>query len=250
MKRQLAASLTATQPLVAVFPPVALTMVVSSRMLSPALAKGIRTMNNLKKLCLVLSAGSIAVLSLSACSDDPAETNNTAGTSSGGTASTAGTSAGGSSAGTGTAGTGTAGTGTAGTGTAGTGTAGTATGGSGGAAGGSGGSGGSGGASGGSGGASGGSGGGGAGAPSAACTKWCSGDTGLPKKCMGSNLLNSVVDSEAKCLAFCAKPSSAAGLTCWQQHLDFIAAPADQTPHCGHASGKAPDNGPCTAIAN
>lgn len=214
-------------------------------------------MKNLNKLCLVLSVGSIFALSISACSDDPATTNTTAGTSSGGSA-TAGTSSGGSAtAGTGTAGTGTAGTGTAGTATAGTssggtGTAGTASGGSAGSGGASGGSGGKGGA-GGSGGASGGSGGAGGGsggAPSAACTKWCSGATGLPTKCTGSNLLNEAVNSEAKCLAYCAKPEAAAGLTCWQKHLDFINGAGDQNPHCGHASGKpsGTDAGECNKI--
>jgi len=203
-----------------------------------------------KQLCLFLSAGTIAALSISACGDDTPAPAGTAGTSSAGTA-TAGTPAGGTA----TAGTTTGGTTTAGTTTGGTATAGTATGGSGGsggALGGSGGKGGSGGAggTGGASGGSGGSGGGGAGAPSAACTKWCSGDTGLVKKCMGSNLLNPVVDSVQKCLDYCAKPAAAAGLTCWQMHTDFIVDMAAQTPHCGHASGKAPDNGPCTAIAN
>lgn len=135
-------------------------------------------MKNLKQLCFFLSAGTIAALSISACSDDTPTTGGTAGTGTSGTG-TAGTgTAGTGTAGTGTAGTGTAGTGTAGTGTAGTGTAGTATGGggaggSGGASGGSGGKGGAGGAggsggSGGTGGASGGSGGGGGSGGSAA----------------------------------------------------------------------------------
>lgn len=97
-------------------------------------------MKNLKQLCLFLSVGSIATLSIGACSDDPATSPGAAGTATGGTAPTAGTPAGGTAP-----------------------TAGTASGGSGGASGGSGGaSGGSGGASGGkggTGGASGGSGG-------------------------------------------------------------------------------------------
>ncbi len=198
-------------------------------------------MKNLKKLCLILSVGSIAALSITACGDDATDPVGTAGKSAGG------------SGGSGTAGSGTAGSVTAGTSTGGS-TAGAATGG----AGGKGGAGGSGGASagaggkggaGGSGGAGGGGGSGGGGAASAACTTWCSGDKGLPKKCMGSNLLNAVVDSEQKCLDYCAKPAAAAGLACWQKHLNFINGAGDQAPHCGHASGKAPDNGECTAIA-
>lgn len=196
-------------------------------------------MKNLIKLGLILSVGTIAALSITACGDDATDPVGTAGKSTGG------------SGGSGTAGSGTAGSATAGTSTGGS-TAGSATGGAGGKGGAGGsasaGAGGKGGA-GGSGGASGGGGAGGGGAASAPCTKWCSGATGLSKKCMGSTLLNAVVDSEQKCLDYCAKPAAAAGLMCWQKHLDFINGAADQDPHCGHASGKAPDNGECTAIA-
>lgn len=211
-------------------------------------------MKNLNKLCLVLSVGSIFALSISACSDDPAETNNNAGTSSGGTA-TAGTSSGGTAtagtgtAGTGTAGTGTAGTGTAGTGTAGTGTAGTATGGSGGSGGASGGSGGSGGkagagGTGGSGGASGGSGGsaGGGGGPSADCAKWCNGPNGVVTFCAGKGLAPNV-DTNAKCIAHCTAPEAAGnmGLSCWNTHLtNAVTGPVGD--HCKHASGAADQN--------
>jgi hypothetical protein len=207
-------------------------------------------MKNLKQLCLFLSAGTIAALSISACGDDTPIPSGTAGTGTAGTG-TAGTgTAGTGTAGTGTAGTGTAGTGTAGTATAGTsaggtGTAGTASGGSGGsggAAGGSGGSGGSGGkgGAGGSGGGSGGSGGGGGGGgggPSANCTKWCSGAMGVVTFCAGKGLADAV-NTEQKCIAHCTAPEASGnmGLSCWNMHLDnAIAGPVGD--HCKHASG-------------
>ena len=192
---------------------------------SGSLAKGIRTMKNLKKLCFILSAGGLVALSTAACDDGSTTTPGTAGTGSGGTGT----------AGTGTAGTGTAGTGTAGTGTAGTGTAGTANGGAGGARGGAGG--------GGSGGASG-------GAPSADCTKWCSGAMGVVQFCAGSGLADKV-NSEQKCIAHCTAPEASGnmGLSCWNTHLaNAIKAMPDaataKTMHCPHASG-APGNGQC-----
>jgi len=227
-------------------------------------------MKNLKKLCFILSAGGLVALSTAACDDGSTTTPGTAGTGSGGTG-TAGTgTAGTGTAGTGTAGTGTAGTGTAGTGTAGTGTAGTANGGAGGARGGAGGggsggasggsggasggsggaSGGSGGASGGSGGAGGGSGGASGGAPSADCTKWCSGAMGVVQFCAGSGLADKV-NSEQKCIAHCTAPEASGnmGLSCWNTHLaNAIKAMPDaataKTMHCPHASG-APGNGQC-----
>jgi hypothetical protein len=50
-------------------------------------------------------------------------------------------------------------------------------------------------------------------------------------------LLNPLVNTEQKCLDYCAKPAAAAGLACWQTHTDNIKMASDQTPHCGHASG-------------
>jgi hypothetical protein len=201
-------------------------------------------MKNLKQLCLFLSAGGIAALSISACGDDTPTTGGTAGTgTTAGTTSTAGTGTAGTTAGTGTAGTGTAGTGTAGTGTAGTGTAGTATGGggAGGAGGGSGGSGGKAGAGGmggaGGTGGSGGSGGGGAGAPSADCMKWCSGADSVLTVCAGKNI-PAKIDTEAKCLSVCAA-SPAASVTCWNMHVANAKAGDDaaKTMHCPHGEG-------------
>ena len=214
-------------------------------------------MKNLKQLCLFLSAGTIAALSIGACSDDPITPGGTAGTGTAGTG-TAGTgTAGTGTAGTGTAGTGTAGTGTAGTGTAGTGTAGTATGGTGGSGGASGGSGGASGGSGGkagaggtggSGGASGGSGGGGGGGPSAACSQWCSGAMGVVTFCAGKGLADAV-NTEQKCIAHCTAPeaSGSMGLSCWNTHLmNAIAGPGGD--HCKHASG-AQDQTVCNKTA-
>jgi hypothetical protein len=201
-------------------------------------------MKNLKQLCLVLSVGSIAALSIVACGDDTPATSGTAGTASGGTG-TAGTG----TAGTGTAGTGTAGTGTAGTGTGGTGTAGTGTGGSGGAKGGAGGGGGTGGASGGagggggSGGAQGGAGGGGGtggsggAAASPECTKACVGADSVQTIC-GDTVPDVIKNT---CLASCAKASVANkdAVNCWNMHAGFAkaAAGAEKTTHCGHATG-------------
>lgn len=206
-------------------------------------------MKNLKQLCLFLSAGTIAALSISACGDDTTIPSGTAGTTGTAGTGTAGTgTAGTGTAGTGTAGTGTAGTGTAGTGTAGsatagtsaggTGTAGTASGGSGGSGGrgGAGGSGGTGGR-GGAGGSGGGSGGGGGGAPSANCTKWCSGSMGVVTFCAGKGLADAV-NTEQKCIAHCTAPEASGnmGLSCWNTHLDnAIAGPVGD--HCKHASG-------------
>lgn len=201
-------------------------------------------MKNLNKLGLVFGIGSLVALCATGCSDDG---------STGGTAGTAGTTAGANTGGT-TAGatTGGAGAATGGagasTGGAGASTGGAGAGGAGGAVGGAGGAGGLGGA-GGAGGAGGGMGGMGmGGAASADCMKWCVGNTGLPKVCMGSNLLNPLVDNEGKCLAECAKPANAAGLSCWNMHLGFIKMPSDQDPHCGHASGMPGKAGTCAEI--
>jgi hypothetical protein len=65
---------------------------------------------------------------------------------------------------------------------------------------------------------------------------------------MGHELLNPVVDSEAKCLAYCAKPAAAAGMTCWLTHLANITNEGQRDPHCGHASGFGDDKGECAAI--
>jgi len=214
-------------------------------------------MKNLKQLCLFLSAGTIAALSIGACSDDTPIPSGTAGTGTAGTGTagtgTAGTgTAGTGTAGTGTAGTGTAGTATAGTGTGGTGTAGTASGGSGGSGGASGGSGGrggaggSGGASGGSGGASGGSGGsgGGSGGASAACTKWCVGADSVLTVCANNNIPTKI-NSEQKCLDVC-KTAPGASVTCWNTHT-ANAKTGDKGVHCPHAEG-APGNGMCPEL--
>jgi len=187
-------------------------------------------MKNLKKLGLILSVGTIAALSITACGDDATDPVGTAGKGTGGS---------------GTAGSGTAGSGTSGSATAGTSTGGSTAGSASGGAGGKGGAGGSGGAGGG-----GGTGGGG-GAPSADCTKWCSGAMGVVTFCAGTGLAPNV-DSEAKCIAHCTAPeaSGTMGLACWNTHLAYAITnkddAAEKANHCGHASGApTPKNGPC-----
>lgn len=208
-------------------------------------------MKNLKQLCLFLSAGTIAALSISACGDDTPIPSGSAGMN---------TTAGTGTAGTGTAGTGTAGTGTAGTGTAGTsagtasggtGTAGTASGG-GGAGGGSGGKGGAGGSGGGSGGASGGSGGasggsggsGGASAgptcpdidgestDSATCTTYCA--DAVPTCGANASSAGKVADMD-KCMTFC-KTFTQTQLCCRAYHAQN-AKTAMPDLHCKHTIG-------------
>jgi hypothetical protein len=217
-------------------------------------------MKNLTKLGFLLSVGSIAAFSVGGCSSDGTPTTPTAGTSAGGSSAgtgTSGTATGGSSAGTGTSGTATGGGGaSAGTGTggkAGGGGTGGAAGGTGGASGGTGGAsggggkaggGGTGGGGGGGGKAGGGGTGGGGGAPSADCTKWCSGAMGVVQFCAGSGLAANV-NTEQKCIAHCTAPEAAGamGLACWNTHLtNAITNMADATMkmlHCTHASGAA-----------
>jgi hypothetical protein len=216
-------------------------------------------MKNLNRLGFLATIGTMAAFSFSigACSDDPESTGGTAGT--GATAGTGGTpgasgskNTGGGGAATGGGGAATGGGGAAtGGGGAATGGGGMATGGGGAATGGGGAATGGGGAATGGGGAggnggaggSGGSGGGG-GAPSADCSKWCSGANGLIAQCAGK--LAPAVDTEAKCIANCTKPPATGnkGLSCWNMHLGFIVGGQDKTTHCPHASG-ADGNGQC-----
>lgn len=200
--------------------------------------KGTKIMN--KNIRLLLSAGSVAILAISALqgcgSDDPA-TGGGAGapgagapgagaagahTAAGAGGASAGAPAGGAPAGGAPAGGAPAGGAPAG------GAGGTATAGAGGA-------------SGGAGGAAAGAG----GAPSADCTKWCSGANGLIAVCAG--MLAEAVNTEPKCLAECnnAAATGAMGLSCWLTHLDNIVTKGmSKATHCPHTSG-APNNGQC-----
>ena len=199
-------------------------------------------MRNLNKLGVIFSTGAMSALvfAVTACSDDPATENLTAGA--------AGTAAGASgSAGTGGAGGTAAGTGGGGAGGsmagAGGSTAGAGGGGAGGGGTGGGGAGG-GGAGAGGGGSGGGGAGGGGGAPSADCSKWCSGANGVVMQCAGK--LAPAVDSEAKCIANCTKAPATGpkGLACWNTHLMNIINGMSKDMHCPHASG-ADGNGQC-----
>lgn len=208
-------------------------------------------MKNLKQLCLFLSVGSIATLSIGACSDDPATSGNTAGMATGGTTPTAGTPAGGTASTAGTPAGGT--TSTAGTPAGGTAsTAGTASGGSGGASGGSGGAsggkGGTGGASGGSGGKAGaggtggGGGSGGAAGPmcpdiegpstdSATCATYC---TDAVATCGAEASTMMKVKDAQTCATFCATFTQTQ-LCCRAYHVKNAATGKD--PHCKHTVG-------------
>jgi hypothetical protein len=215
-----------------------------------AFAKGIRTMKNLNRLGLVFGVGTVAALSfsLAACGDDAAEggTGGTGGATAGASTGGAGASTGGAGASTGGAGASTGGAGASTGGSGGKGGAGGGgAGGTSGAAGSGGKAGSGGGGAGGSSGSAGGGAGGGGGAPSADCTKWCSGANGVVAQCAG--MLAPAVDSEAKCIANCTKPPAmgAMGLACWLTHLDNIVTKNEsKTTHCPHASG-ADNNGPC-----
>lgn len=105
---------------------------------------------------------------------------------------------------------------------------------SGSSAGGSGGSGGSGGTSNSGGMAGGGMGGMGGAAPSPGCSKYCSGAHSVIVVCGGFNLPPKI-DTEAKCLAVCAKATESA-VTCWNNHVTN-AENGLQDTHCKHAEG-------------
>lgn len=203
-----------------------------------------------KNIRLLLGASSfaaLAIVGLQGCGSDSDTGGTKAGASGAGAPATAGASTGGAGAGGATAGAPATGGGGA--------SAGAATGGSGGAAAGAGGAtGGAGGASAGSGGASAGAGGGSAGAPSADCSKWCSGAKSLNNFC-GAKVA-APVNTEAKCIAQCTKPSATGdkGLSCWVKHLENAQsttgdAEANKTLHCPHASG-ATGNGVCNETTN
>ncbi len=198
-------------------------------------------MRNLNKLGLIFGVGGMSALifSLAACGEDPpANTGGSAGTgagTAGASAGTAGTSAGAGGSSSGSGGGGMAGAGGSKAGAGGGGAGGMSGGGAGGAAGGG---------AGGKAGAGGGGSGGGGGAPSADCSKWCSGANGLITQCAGK--LAAAVDTEAKCIANCTKAPAdgAKGLSCWNTHLTNIVNGQSKDTHCPHASG-APGNGQC-----